>query len=187
MRKAAGTQICKKIGKVHESSRQGDKDNFPPSRQRTEDHGTTSLRWVHSPMQRHHRHQDVPNTPRDASIRPTHPSTHVNVVPSVTPGPVSRFGVDRCLPEEDSGAQPVHLRDFTDPYSRPIQSPSGGHGNAGGYAGGSRRVGSTGSRRQAGVRGGRRHGTRVKKTSGWYGHRLGHLRRQRADRREGGG
>ena len=71
---------------------------------------------------------------------------------------VSRFGVDRCLPEEDSGAQPVHLRDFTDPYSRPIQSPSGGHGNAGGYAGGSRRVGSTGSRRQAGVRGERRHG-----------------------------
>lgn len=78
-------------------------------------------------MQRHHRHQDVPNTPRDASIRPTHPSPHVNVVPSVTPGPVSRFGVDRCRPEEDSGAQPVHLRDFTDPYSRPIHAPSNHH------------------------------------------------------------
>ena len=175
------------IGKSAREFSAGGQGQLSPSRQRTEDHGTTSLRWVHSPMQRHHRHQDVPNTPRDASIRPTHPSPHVNVVRSVTPGPCRVLALTDASPRKTPVPRPVHLRDFTDPYSRPIQSPSGGHGNAGGYAGGSRRVGSTGSRRQAGVRGGRRHGTRVKKTSGWYGHRPGHLRRQRADRREGGG
>ena len=49
-------------------------------------------------MQRHHRHQDVPNTPRDASIRPTHPSPHVNVVS--TPGPCRVLALTDASPRK---------------------------------------------------------------------------------------
>jgi hypothetical protein len=104
-------------------SRQGDKDNFlrVGSAQRT-----TARHLSGGYIRR----CNVTTGIRTSLIPP---GTRLSVPP--TPRPtctscdlsVSRFGVDRCRPEEDSGAQPVHLRDFTDPYSRPIHAPSNHH------------------------------------------------------------